>query len=292
MPPGTRTTRFALVLVLASAIHAALAVGGCQRQPAVERLRMATTTSVDSSGLLAAILPAFEQAQHLRVEVLPVGSGQALALLKRGDVEMALTHDPDAEATALSAGTISDYHKIMFNDFIIVGPRDDAAGVAHASDAIDAMRRIATAGGGLFISRGDASGTHAREKILWTHAGRRPAQERLLETGQGMSGTLRVASEKHAYTLTDRATFEAFRSKLDLTLLFEGGPALLNTYAIFLRAGLPPAEHAAGMSLVNWFADGDGRALVEKFQANGRTLFNVWPPGAPRNQPTDLPNAR
>jgi tungstate transport system substrate-binding protein len=222
---------------------------------------------------------------------LPVGSGQALALLKRGDADVGLTHDPDAEAAALAAGTIADYRKIMFNDFLIVGPREDSAGVAHAADAVDAMRRIAAAGA-MFISRGDTSGTHAREKILWMRAGQRPAQDRLLETGQGMSGTLRVASEKRAYTLTDRATFETFRLRLALTPLYQGGAALLNTYAIFLRAGLTRAEHDASAALADWLADGEGRIHVTKFQPNGRAVFNVWPVGTSRNRPTDLPDVR
>jgi tungstate transport system substrate-binding protein len=286
MTAGKRAACPALVLVL---LPLMLAVCGCQR-PA-ERLRMATTTSVENTGLLAAILPAFEATHHVKIEVLPVGSGQALALIKRGDADVGLTHDSDAEAAALAAGTVTGYRKIMFNDFLIVGPREDPAGIAHAADAVDAMRRIA-ATGAIFISRGDSSGTHAREKILWTRAGQRPTRERLLETGQGMSGTLRVASEKRAYTLTDRATFETFRSKLELTVQFEGGPALLNTYAIFLRAGLSGPTRDAAAALADWFADGEGRTLVAKFQANGRTIFNVWPAGAPRAQPTDLPNAR
>jgi tungstate transport system substrate-binding protein len=179
----------------------------------------------------------------------------------------------------------------MFNDFIIVGSPEDAAGVAQSLDAVDAMRRIATTGA-TFISRGDASGTHAREKILWTRAGRRPAQDRLLETGQGMSGTLRVASEKHAYTLTDRATFDTFGSPLELKLLYQGGPALLNTYAIFLRTGLPRAEREAGTALVEWLADGEGRTLVKAFTPHGRLLFAVWPEGISRNRPTDVPDGR
>jgi tungstate transport system substrate-binding protein len=252
---------------------------------------MATTTSVENSGLLAAILPAFERQHHITVEVLPVGSGQALGLLKRGDVVAGLTHDPNAEAAALAAGIITNYRKIMFNDFIIVGPPGDPAGIVHASSAVDAMQRI-VATGATFVSRGDASGTYSREQELWALAKQRPPHDRLLETGQGMSATLRVASEKRAYTLTDRGTFEQVRSGLPLTSMFEGGPALLNTYSVFLRAGLTGAEREAGTMLADWFADGEGRQLVAGFLVNGRAVFRIWPTGTPRDQPTDLPDAR
>jgi tungstate transport system substrate-binding protein len=254
-------------------------------------LRIATTTSVENSGLLTAVLPAFERKAHIRVEVLPVGSGQALGLLERGDVVAGLTHDPSAEVSALEAGVITSYRKIMFNDFVIVGPREDPARIAHASSAVDAMQRIATTGA-MFASRGDASGTYAREQELWAFAQQRPAHGVLLETGQGMSATLRIASEKGAYTLTDRATFEQVRSGLRLASLYEDGSDLLNTYAIFLRTGLTAAEREAGTTLADWLANGEGRQLVAGFLVEGRSVFTIWPAGSPRNLPGDLPNAR
>ncbi len=281
-----RARRLALLFVLSLASAACAIQSG---PPAA--LRIATTTSVESSGLLAAILPAFERTSGIKVGVLPVGSGAALGLLERGDAAAGLTHDPRAEAAALEAAVITNYRKIMFNDFVIVGPPEDPADIAHASSAIDAMRRIA-ATGAVFASRGDASGTHSREQELWAFAKRRPAHDVLLDTGQGMSGTLRVASEKRAYTLTDRATFEQVRSALRLTSLYEGGSALLNTYAFFLRTGLPAAEREAATRLSEWLADGEGRQLVARFHVNGRSVFEAWPAGIPRHQPADLPDAR
>lgn len=266
-----------------------LGTSACQSQPST--VRVATTTSVENSGLLSAILPAFERQHHVKVEVLPVGSGQALELLKRGDVAAGLTHDPKAEASALAAGTIANYRKIMFNDFIVVGPPGDPAGVARASGAVDALHRIATEGAP-FVSRGDASGTYAREQELWSLAKGRPAQDRLLETGQGMAATLRVASEREAYTLADRATFEQFRSELRLTSWYEGGPELLNTYAIFMRAGLTGAERDVATALADWLAEGEGRQLVAGFLANERPVFKVWPAGNRRDRPADLPDVR
>ena len=282
---GRHPRRLALMLLFPLCVE----MWACQPKPRM--VRVATTTSVENSGLLTAILPVFEAKYHTKIEVLPVGSGQALALLKRGDVAAGLTHDPAAEASALASGIITGYRKIMFNDFIIVGPRDDAAAVAHAGDAVDAMRRIASTGA-VFASRGDSSGTYSREQELWALAKQRPTDGRLLETGQGMSATLRVASEKRAYTLTDRATFEQVRSGLQLASWFEGGPALLNTYSIFLRVGLTGVDRDAATTLADWLADGEGRELVTGFLANGRAVFNVWPTGISRDQPTDLPDAR
>src|SRR5499427_5868854 len=159
------------------------AAAGCRSKQDV--VRMATTTSVENSGLLARILPAFTQDTGVSVEVLAVGSGQALNLLKRGEAAVGLTHDPAAESAALTGGVISSYRKIMFNDFVIVGPPDDPAGISRASDAADAFARIA-AGGATFVSRGDSSGTYSREQELWTRAKRRPSPDRLLDVGQGM----------------------------------------------------------------------------------------------------------
>ena len=269
----------ALMLCLAGAY-------GCDSRP---RIRLATTTSVENSGLLAAVLPAFEREHHARIDALPIGSGRALGLLRRGDAAAALTHDPRAEAAALEAGIISGYRKIMFNSFLIVGPPADPAGVGRASGTVDALRRIAD-GGVLFVSRGDASGTYAREQELWALAGRRPSRAHLLETGQGMAATLRVASEHGAYTLTDGATFEQLRSRLMLASVCAGGPELVNTYAIFERAGLAGAERTLVTALADWLAEGGGRRLVAGFLINGRTVFRIWPRGAPRDQPGYRPS--
>jgi tungstate transport system substrate-binding protein len=183
---------------------ATAAVAGCAAHS--EPLRLATTTSVENSGLLQEILPAFQEATGIEVQVLPVGSGRALQLLRRGDADVALTHDPVAEATFLSEMPSATYRKTMFNDFVVVGPTPDDAAVRRASSATDAMHRVATSDA-LFVSRGDESGTHTRENQLWQKSGAKPPANRVLETGQGMAATLRVASERRAYTLTDRATF-------------------------------------------------------------------------------------
>jgi tungstate transport system substrate-binding protein len=275
-----KTSRACVVLVCL-----ALAAG-CRPKPEV--IRMATTTSVENSGLLAEILPEFTRQRHITVEVLAVGSGQALTLLRRGDAAVGLTHDPTAEAVALADGVVTGYRKIMFNDFVIVGPPGDPAAVAHATNAVDVFRKIAESTS-MFVSRGDGSGTYAREQELWTQAKKRPSADRLLDVGQGMGGTLRIANERGAYTLSDRATFERFRSALRLKPLFEGGPELINTYAVFIRPGLTGPALSAATALTDWLADGDGRQRVERFVANGQKVFHVWPAGSARDAPSDLP---
>ena len=165
-----------------------LLVSGCGKDSS--SLRLATTTSVDNSGLLQAILPSFRQETGIDVQVLAVGSGRALQLLRRGDADVALTHDPLTEAALLKEIPAAGYRKIMFNDFVVVGPARDEASVRPSASAADAMRRIATSTA-LFVSRGDESGTHARERQLWQKAGVKPPADRLLETGQSMAATLR-----------------------------------------------------------------------------------------------------
>jgi tungstate transport system substrate-binding protein len=271
----------------ALALMCLVVAAGCQSKQDV--VRMATTTSVENSGLLTRILPAFSRDTRVSVEVLAVGSGQALNLLKRGEAAVGLTHDPAAEAAALSAGVITGYRKIMFNDFVIVGPPADPAGIARASGAVDAFARIADHDA-VFVSRGDASGTYSREQELWALAKRRPVSHRLVEVGQGMGGTLRVANEMSAYTLSDRATFEQFRSALRLTIVYEGGSELLNTYAAFLRPGLTGRELANASALADWLTDGAGRQQIAGFVKNGQRVFQVWPLGTPRGSPVDLPS--
>jgi tungstate transport system substrate-binding protein len=259
----------------------------CRERPDV--LRIATTTSVENSGLLAAILPAFERQHRIRVEVLAVGSGQALNLVRRGDAALGLTHDPAAESAALAAGAISGYRKIMFNDFVIVGPPSDPAGVSGAADVVDALSRVVEAAAP-FVSRDDGSGTSSRDEELWGRVERLPSPGRSIRTGQGMGATLRVASERGAYTLADRATFEQFRSGLQLKLLYEGGRDLLNTYAIFLGPSAAAASRDSAGVFAEWLADGEGRARVARYQVNGQAVFTVWPAEVPRNKPGDLPD--
>ncbi len=259
--------------------------GSCARAETL--LRLATTTSVDNSGLLDAILPAFRADSGIDVQVMAVGSGRALQLLRRGDADVALTHDPTAEELFVREGRVTLYRKLMFNDFLIVGPAGDPAAVGDALTAADAMQRIARSTSP-FVSRGDGSGTHARERQLWNLAGVQPSAERILETGQGMAATLRVASERRGYCLTDRATFLQLAPALRLARVFEGGVEMLNTYAIIAAdAGAPRRE--AARRLASWLTDGRGRGLIEEFAVAGTRPFTPWPVGRPADTPRAMP---
>lgn len=271
------------------ALLAAVATIGCSRAPGV--LHMSTTTSVENSGLLTAILPAFESTAHLDVQVVAVGSGRALAILEKGDADVALTHDPDAEQAIVSKGVTDRYQKIMFNDFVIAGPAADPAEVARSSDALDAMRRIASSGR-LFASRADSSGTHAREQRLWKDAGQRPEPKSLLETGSGMAATLRVASERAAYVLTDRATFVQLAPTLRLVILHEHDPDYINTYSVMTRSGLSGERLTNANRLFDWFVGAQGRQLISEFRIKEQPAFTVWPLSAPADRPDALPNGR
>ena len=276
-----RSLGWHVAVVLSAAI-----IGGCGDRR--DELRLATTTSVDNSGLLSTILPAFERETGIEVKVLAVGSGRALQLLRRGDAEVAITHDPVAEAAFLKDIPGARYRKIMFNDFLIVGPPDDPAGVTLATTAVDAMRRVASSATP-FASRGDESGTHAREEQLWTAAGLRPAVTRLIETGQGMAATLRIASERRAYTLTDRATFIQLSKAVELRSLFMGDRDLLNTYAAIAPSGSTQESLAA--RLMKWLGEGNGRSRIAAFASSsgGGPLFTVWPADRANSSPDALP---
>jgi tungstate transport system substrate-binding protein len=254
-------------------------------------LRLATTTTVEGSGLLETLTPPFERVCRCKLEAVAFGSGQALSVLEHDDADVSLTHDPEREQETIAAGHAQRYAKVMFNDFLIAGPERDPAGVHQATSAIDAMGRIARTGAA-FASRGDSSGTHTRERRLWARAGVSPAGSALIETGQGMAATLRVASERQAYTLTDRATFRQLAASLRLTVLFEGDDELINTYAVMIRTGLSADRFERASAFFTWLADGDGRQVVVDYRVKGQPAFQAWPAGAPREQPGDLPHAR
>jgi tungstate transport system substrate-binding protein len=281
--------RPAVRLAVASLAAAAAVATGCARSPS--SLHLSTTTSVENSGLLGAILPAFKAETGIEVLAVAVGSGRALAILERGDSDVALTHDPDAESALMSRGAVARYRKVMHNDFVIAGPPADPARLRGGTDSHEAMRRI-VASGSPFASRADSSGTHARELKLWRDAGTKPAGAKLIETGAGMAATLRIASERQAYVLTDRATFLQVQHTLRLAILHEGDPPLINTYAVMTRAGLDGTRLANAERLFNWLTDGPGRDLISRYQVGGRPAFIVWPAAAPRDRPEDLPNAR
>jgi len=250
-------------------------------------LTLATTTSVGNSGLLDELLVPYGLSGGIHVRPLLVGSGLALKMLADGHADLVISHSPLAEASALREHPTWDYRKLMFNDFVLVGPGDDPANVADGANLIDALRRIA-ASPSRFISRGDQSGTHEREQQLWARAGVTPPSGRLVTAGAGMGSTLRVASETAAYTLTDRATYSQLAPGLKLVVLFEGGPLLLNTYAAVFDPNGPRATDAA--ALAQWLSDGAGRQRIERYRIAGNVqAFRAWPEGRQRGHPGDGP---
>lgn len=267
-------------LMWMSALIATTLLGACGRArvPVV----LATTSSVANSGLLDALLPAYDGDT---VHVLPVGSGLALNMLANGQADVVISHAPAREALALDAQPTWWYRKVLYNDFLIVGPPHDPAGVARSADAVEAMTRIADAGV-TFMSRGDESGTHERERELWRLAGRAPADGRLVVAGAAMGMTLRIASETGAYTLTDRGTFEALAESVNLAALVFGDPRLLNTYAV-----VADPAHARGLRFARWLAQGGGRDVLAHLLTTERVRgFSPWPAGAPADHPAARPD--
>lgn len=236
---------------------------------------LATTTSVRDAGLLDTLLPPFERRTGITVRVLAVGSGQAMELARRGEADIVILHDPANEERFVADGFGVDRQPLMENEFVLVGPAADAAGV-RGQDAVEAFHRIASAGA-RFISRGDRSGTHARERRVWEAAGIEPVGEWYGESGQGMGATLVIADQLRAYTLTDIGTWLANRAPLALTVLVEGDALLVNPYHV-IRVN-PDRFHRlnaeAAQALADYLLSGEARDIIAGFGVArfGRALF-------------------
>jgi tungstate transport system substrate-binding protein len=238
-------------------------------------LILATTTSTQDSGLLDELLPAFTSDTGWRVKPVAVGSGQAIELGRRGEADVLLVHSPKAEEEFVAEGTAGQRRLVMHNDFVIVGPPEDPAGIRGVAPA-EAMKRIAASGAG-FVSRGDESGTHAREKQLWEQSGTDPSGQWYRSTGQGMGATLRVASETAAYTLTDRATYLTQQDTLALEVLNEGDRALLNIYHVIelTTAAGDRVQPDGAKAFADWIVGREAQRMIGEFGTGdgGRPLF-------------------
>jgi tungstate transport system substrate-binding protein len=223
----------ALLVVGGLLLPATASVSGQDATPAAGDVILATTTSTADTGLLDAIAPIFLEATGYTLKPIAVGSGAALELGQRGEADVLLVHSPAAEEAFMADGYGTERRTVMYNDFVIVGPADDPAILAEATDANDAMTRIANAQA-TFISRSDDSGTHALERRLWEAVGITPEGDWYTESGTGMGDTLNIAGERGGYTLTDRGTYLALQDRLGLEVLVEGDPALLNVYHVLL----------------------------------------------------------
>lgn len=273
MPPAPVRPARALLVAFA-ALGIAMAVAPRHAAAAPRRVRLATTTSTDSSGLLRHVLPAFEAGCGCKVDVIAVGTGKALKLGERGDVDVVLVHARALEDRFVAEGWGTGREDVMYNDFVLVGPPGDPGRVRGAPDAAEAFRRIAGSGS-LFISRGDGSGTHEKERETWQRAGVSPRGSWYLEAGQGMSEVLGMAAERGAYVLTDRATYLARRSRAALAVLLEGDPALFNPYGVIPVSPLrhPGVDHVLARRLVEFLTGAEGQRLIAGFRVSGERLF-------------------
>ena len=260
-----------LALVLASA--GLLAAGPAQASQAVI---LSTTTSTQDSGLLDVLVPLFEKKTGYTVKTISVGTGQALALGAKGEADVCLVHAPDSEKKYVADGLLVNRRLVMHNDFLIVGPAGDPAKIQGMASAVDAMRRLAEAKA-TFVSRGDNSGTHQLEKKLWQEAKVEPAGAWYLQAGQGMGATLGIASEKQGYTVTDRATFLAFKKRVQLVPLVERDRILLNIYSVLEPnpAKFPRLNAAGGKAFADFMVSKETQEIIRTYGVDkfGEPLF-------------------
>ena len=259
---------FAALAILTSACSASTFMSPSDSsRPREREVLLATTTSVQDSGLFDVLLPVFEEQTGYVVKPIAVGSGQALFLGERGEVDVLLVHSPDAEIEFIAAGHGVDRRPVMHNAFVLVGPPDDPAGIKGTCSVVEAFERIARAGA-LFISRGDGSGTDVLEKKLWTRLGYVPlGQSWYQETGQGMVATLNIADEKRGYTLADRGTYLARKKGLNLEMMLANDQALRNVYHV-IRVNptkSPRINAAGGRAFADFMVAPDTQARIGEF---------------------------
>lgn len=253
-------------------VSAVLALGA--GMAAAETLKMSVTTSFANSGLAEVLLPEIEKDTGITVELLVVGTGQALALGAAGDVDAVLVHSRAAEDKWLAEGNGTHRREIMYNDFILVGPATDPAGAKAAGTALEAFQAVEAAKA-TFVSRGDDSGTHKMELALWAEAGVTPEGDWYKAVGQGMGAALNTAAGMNAYILADRASWLNFANKADLAIVFEGDPKLFNQYA-YLPVSAEKHPHVkaeASAKLEDWLTSDRARDLIEGYQIAGQQLF-------------------
>lgn len=266
----------ALLVLAVTVVACAKATPAPATEPAIKELILSTTTSTRDSGLLDVLLPVFEKKTGYTVKVVAVGSGEALKMGEQGNADVLLVHAPSSEKTLMANGFGAERLLVMHNDFIIVGPSADPAGIKGTPVAVDAFKKIAKASAP-FISRGDDSGTDKMDKSLWKTAGITPEGSWYTETGQGMGATLTVASEKQAYTLTDRATYLANKSALSLDILVEGDNALLNVYHVIVvnPEKWPKVNVVGARAFAQFMVDPETQKLIGTYGVDkfGQQLF-------------------
>ncbi|HEY6007502.1 MAG TPA: substrate-binding domain-containing protein [Geobacteraceae bacterium] len=255
-----------ILLVLSSAAHAE------------ERLKMSTTTSTQDSGLLKVLLPPFEKKNNCKVDVIAVGTGQSLKIGEAGDVDVVFVHARKLEDKFVADGFGVNRRDVMYNDFVIIGPKGDPAGIAKAKSAAEALQMIA-AKQASFVSRGDKSGTHIKEKELWQTAGVVPKGAWYIEAGQGMGPVITMATERQAYTLADRGTYNAFKGKkTDLAILFQGEKGLFNPYGVIAvnPKKHPHVKYDLAMRFIDYITGPEGQRIIAEHQQHGEPVFFIY----------------
>jgi tungstate transport system substrate-binding protein len=253
-----------------SALFAALVSVAAYSQ---EVITMASTTSTEQSGLFAHLLPAFKKETGIDVKVVAVGTGQAIDIARRGDADVLFVHDKAAEEKFVAEGGAARRYPVMYNDFVLVGPKADPAGVT-GQDIVEALKKIA-ASNAAFISRGDKSGTNAAELRYWKQAGVARKGSGYKECGCGMGPALNIASSTGAYALTDRGTWLSFANRGDLAVLVQGDSRLFNQYGVMVvnPQKFPQVKAAAAQKFVDWVTSPEGQSVIASYKINGEQLF-------------------
>ena len=274
---GAWTRRTVLAFAAAALLAAAPAMADDE-----DFIIVSSTTSTENSGLFAYLLPMFEAKTGIQVRVVAVGTGKAIQQARDGDADVLFVHHKPSEEAFVAEGFGISRHDVMYNDFVLIGPSADPAGIAGSSDVVSALGQIAEQGA-VFASRGDDSGTNKKELGLWGEAGIEPADRPWYRaTGSGMGATLNTASGLGAYTLTDRATWLAFQNKGDLEIIVEGDDRLFNQYGIILVSPqmYPHVKVDHGQAFIDWVLSPEGQDAIAAFQIDGEQLF------FPNAQPT------
>jgi len=254
-----------------------LAVAAFAAQAQDRFITVASTTSTEQSGLFGAILPVFQKKTGIQVRVVALGTGQALDLARRGDADVVFVHAKSAEEKFLAEGHGVKRHPVMYNDFVLIGPKNDPAKIAGGKDILAALKKI-QAGQAAFVSRGDKSGTHMAELALWKAAGIALDQAKgpwYRDTGQGMGPALNTAASMNAYVLADRGTWLAFRNRGDLAVLVEGDKRLFNQYGVILVSPdrHPTVKKDLGQAFVDWLVSPEGQQAIADYKIGGEQLF-------------------
>ena len=245
---------------------------------AEDRLRMSTTTSTENSGLLKVLLPPFEKDNNCRVDVIAVGTGKALKIAENGDVDVVFVHARKLEDKFVADGFGVNRRDVMYNDFVIIGPASDPANIRGAKTAADALKNIAMKQA-TFVSRGDESGTHQKEKEIWQAVGMKPEGKWYQSAGQGMGEVIVMATEERAYTLADRGTYNAFKGgKSNLKILFQGEKGLFNPYGVIAvnPKKYPKAKYDLAMKFIDYVTGPAGQKIIADYKLNGDPIFFIY----------------